>query len=53
MDEHIHGGLLISLGENRYMGGQNESSLNVDYAIPQATLLVDGQPIVQEGRVVV
>jgi hypothetical protein len=32
-DEHIHGSLFIALGENRYMGGQNASSLNKDYAL--------------------
>lgn len=53
VDEHIHGYLFISLGENRYMGGQNESSLNVDYAISDATLMVDGRVIVSEGQVIV
>ncbi len=52
VDEHIYGSLLVSLGENRYMSGQNESTLNVDFAILGATLLVDGQVIVQEGKVV-
>ncbi len=52
-DHLIHGYLWISLGENRYMGGQNESSLNVDYPIPNATLMVDNQLIVSEGKVVV
>lgn len=42
VDEHVWGSLFLSLGENRYMGGQNESSLNVDFAIPNARLLVDG-----------
>jgi leucyl aminopeptidase (aminopeptidase T) len=39
LDEHIHGALFIAFGENRYMGGENESSLNVDYTLPGATLL--------------
>ena len=52
VDEHIYGSLLISLGENRSMGGLNESSLNVDFAIPDASLLVDGRVIVLEGKVV-
>ncbi len=51
VDEHIHGYLFIALGENRYMGGQNESSLNVDYALANATLLVDDQTIVLKGKV--
>ena len=53
VDEHIYGSLFISLGENRYMGGQNESSLNVDFAIPNATLVADGRVIMEEGEVVV
>lgn len=53
VDEHVPGYLFISLGENRYMGGQNESSLNVDYVIADATLMVDDQIIVSEGKVAV
>ena len=53
VDEHVHGHVFISLGENRYMGGQNESSLNVDYALADATLLVDNKVIVSNGNVVV
>lgn len=50
-DEHIHGCLFISLGENRYMGGQNASSLNIDFVVPNATLLVDDRVVVQDGVV--
>ena len=52
VDEHVHGALFVALGENRYMGGENESSLNVDFALPGATLAVDGRAIVIEGQVV-
>jgi leucyl aminopeptidase (aminopeptidase T) len=52
VDEHIHGHLFIALGENRYMGGQNESSLNVDYALAGATLLVNEQLIISRGKVI-
>jgi leucyl aminopeptidase (aminopeptidase T) len=52
-DEHIHGSLFIALGENRYMGGQNASSLNKDYALAGATLKVDGQTVVLEGKIIV
>jgi leucyl aminopeptidase (aminopeptidase T) len=45
VDEHVHGALFLALGENRYMGGQNESSLNIDYALPGAVLSVDGRAI--------
>lgn len=52
VDEHIHGHLFIALGENRYMGGRNESSLNVDYALAGATLMVADRMIVLKGKVV-
>ena len=53
VDEHVYGSMFISLGENRYMGGQNASSLNIDFAIPHATLIADGRTIVAAGKVVV
>jgi len=53
VDEHIRGYLFIALGENRYMGGQNESALNVDYALANVALEVDGQTIVSQGKVIV
>jgi leucyl aminopeptidase (aminopeptidase T) len=53
VDEHRHGCLFIALGENRYLGGQNASSLNVDFTIPHATLLVDGRPVVATGQLLV
>lgn len=49
-DEHVSGYLFLALGENRYMGGQNISSLNVDFAVPQATLAANGRILVAEGR---
>ena len=53
IDEHIRGSLFIALGENRYMGGQNESSLNIDFALANATLKVDDQIIVSDGKVII
>ncbi len=53
VDEHIRGALFICLGENRYMGGQNSSSLNVDYDLQGASLWVDGQIVVSAGQMVV
>lgn len=53
VDEHIHGALFVALGENRYMGGENASSLNVDFCIPTPTVLADDCVIVREGVVVV
>jgi len=53
VDEHRHGNLLLAMGENRYLGGANRSSLNVDFALPAATLLADGQVIVGDGTLAV
>ena len=47
------GTLFLALGENRYMGGQNEASLNVDYTIPDATILAGDRVIVDTGRLAV
>lgn len=57
VDEHIHGRVFIALGENRYMGGENASSLNIDYSLPNATLvcnkgLSNERVIVEAGRIV-
>jgi leucyl aminopeptidase (aminopeptidase T) len=53
VDIHAHGCLLVSFGENRYLGGENVSSLNVDFAVPGATLLADERVVVDAGAVVV
>lgn len=45
VDEHIQGALFVALGENRYMGGENVSSLNYDLALMGATLEVDGRVV--------
>ncbi|MFN8443748.1 MAG: aminopeptidase [Caldilineaceae bacterium] len=50
VDEHVVGSLFLALGENRYMGGQNESSLNHDFALHGASLSVDGRMIVRKGN---
>jgi leucyl aminopeptidase (aminopeptidase T) len=50
IDEHVHGSMFVSFGENRYMGGGNQSSLNIDYAIPSGTFVVDGRTIVTAGK---
>jgi leucyl aminopeptidase (aminopeptidase T) len=52
VDEHVWGALFIAFGENRYMGGQNESALNEDFALHDASLDVDGAPLLKDGRVV-
>ncbi len=49
VDEHVMGSLFLALGENRYMGGKNESSLNHDFALHGASLAVDGKVIIEKG----
>jgi leucyl aminopeptidase (aminopeptidase T) len=41
VDEHVYGTAFIAFGENRYMGGQNESSLNEDFAVTGARIEAD------------
>lgn len=53
VDEHIQGALFIAFGENRYMGGANASSLNIDFVISAASLRVDERVIVDQGRLIV
>jgi len=53
VDEHVSGAVLVALGENRYLGGRNQSDLNIDFALPRASLLVDDRLIVDRGRLVV
>lgn len=50
VDEHIAGALFLALGENRYMGGQNTSSLNHDFALVGASLWVDDRLVVSVGE---
>ena len=53
VDECARGAFFIALGENRYMGGQNESSLNVDFCTAGATVEIGDRVLVSEGRLVV
>jgi hypothetical protein len=41
---------ILRLAKNCPIGGQNESSLKLDYLIPQATLLVEERVILAEGK---
>jgi leucyl aminopeptidase (aminopeptidase T) len=50
VDEHRRGTLFLAFGENRYLGGANTSSLNLDVVIPNAKLLADDCIIATEGN---
>lgn len=45
VDEHIYGRIFVSLGENRYLSGQNASSLNIDFAVAGAELYANDRRI--------
>lgn len=51
VDEHVWGALFVAFGENRYMGGENESALNEDFALHDASLEVDGVTLLKDGQV--
>jgi len=53
VDEHRPGAVFLSLGENRYMGGDNESSTNIDLLPVSPTVQVGNVTIVDNGRLVV
>jgi leucyl aminopeptidase (aminopeptidase T) len=53
VDEHLAGYVFVSFGENRYMGGHNQSSLNVDFVLPKAYLKVDDRVLLEAGKIAV
>jgi aminopeptidase len=52
-DEKILGTIHIAVGENRMLGGVNESSLHWDLLVMRASLEADGVAILDDGRLVV
>ncbi len=50
VDECKSGMLFFALGENRYLGGKNESTLNMDLTCPGATVFAGSRCIVRDGR---
>jgi leucyl aminopeptidase (aminopeptidase T) len=53
VDEHQAGAVLLSLGDNLYLGGANGSSLNADAIAVTPTLRAGGQTVVGDGRLIV
>jgi len=53
LDENILGSIHIAVGDNRSMGGLNESSLHWDLLVMAPTVTVDGEPLLQEGHLTV
>jgi leucyl aminopeptidase (aminopeptidase T) len=52
LDEHRAGAIFLSLGENRYMGGMNVSTLNHDVVLDTASLRCGGTQVVVDGHLV-
>lgn len=50
VDEHCPGAVFLALGENRYMGGQNESTTNVDLLVDSPTVRIGSSMVVNRGR---
>jgi 2,5-dihydroxypyridine 5,6-dioxygenase len=47
----IYGGVLLALGENRDLRGENAAPLHLDIALRRARLELDGVPVVENGRI--
>lgn len=52
VDEHVRGAVIVAFGENRYLGGRNASSLNIDFCSTDATVCADDRMIVHRGSLV-
>jgi aminopeptidase len=50
IDECKAGTVFVAFGENRYMGGKNESTLNIDLVCSGSTVLCDTKYLVRDGR---
>jgi leucyl aminopeptidase (aminopeptidase T) len=52
-DERVRGSVHIGLGENRFFGGTLASASHLDGTMLKATLTVDGQDLVRNGKLLV
>jgi leucyl aminopeptidase (aminopeptidase T) len=50
IDECRAGAVFMALGENRYMGGRNASTLNTDFVLRSATILARAAELVRNGK---
>jgi leucyl aminopeptidase (aminopeptidase T) len=51
MDYIVEGAVQIGIGDNEYIGGKNSSSFGVAATLSKATLKVDGETIIKNGRI--
>ncbi len=52
VDEHRAGAVFLALGENRYLGGANASTINVDLLPASPTVLIGQAILVVDGELV-
>lgn len=52
VDEHRPGAVFLALGENRYLGGENVSAINVDLLPASPTVVVGGSMVVVDGELI-
>ena len=50
LDEKMLGSVHIAIGMNKNFGGMNESNLHLDFVVPGQTVLLDGEPLIFDGR---
>ncbi len=53
LDEKMWGTAHLALGENRPLGGINNSALHWDLVVQQATVELDGKMIMREGKLLI
>ena len=53
LDECRAGAVFLALGENRYMGGENASTLNIDFVSQGCTVVVGEEVLVTNGKLAI
>lgn len=48
--EKIKGTVHVAIGDNAHIGGNTESDLHTDFVIPDPTLILDGQVLIEKGK---
>ncbi|MFQ5855885.1 MAG: aminopeptidase [Anaerolineae bacterium] len=51
--EKIKGTVHMACGDNAHMGGQVSSDYHQDFLVPQASVWLDGKPLMENGRLLV
>ena len=51
--EKIKGTVHLAVGDSAHMGGRVTADFHRDFVIPRATLILDGTPILQDGKLLI